>query len=236
MAGFFSRIFKVAQSEAHTAVSKFEDPIKMTEQGIRDLKSNLTDAMSSLAQVKASANRIKKDAEDEKRKAADYERKAMLLLKRAQAGEIEAGEADRLATEALGLKAEAANRAQSLGEQFSAQNNMAGELQSRVNTLKREIGRYENELVTLRARSKTATSMKKINQHLAGADSSSTVAMLERMRNKVEEEESLAEAYAQIGEDSASVDTQIDKALDAPSETAAADSLAELKRKMQLEA
>ena len=37
----FKRFFKVTQAEAHAVMDKFEDPIKMTEQGIRDLKNDL---------------------------------------------------------------------------------------------------------------------------------------------------------------------------------------------------
>jgi phage shock protein A len=106
MAGLFKRIFRVAQSEAHAAVDKLEDPVKMTEQGIRELKQNFAVSMQSLAQVKASAIRLKKDGEDQLRIAQEYERKAMLLLQRASKGEIDMAEAERLATEALNKKAE----------------------------------------------------------------------------------------------------------------------------------
>ena len=37
----FKRLFKLGQSEAHSAMDKLEDPIKMTEQGIRDMKKDL---------------------------------------------------------------------------------------------------------------------------------------------------------------------------------------------------
>ena len=67
---------------------------------------------------------------------------------------------------------------------------MADQLQTKVEELKRQIGKYENEVITLRARARTASSMRKINQQLAGADASGTVAMLEKMKNKVQEEES----------------------------------------------
>ena len=40
MAGLFTRILRLGKAEAHSAVDKFEDPIKMTEQGIRDLKKD----------------------------------------------------------------------------------------------------------------------------------------------------------------------------------------------------
>jgi phage shock protein A len=39
--GIFSRLFNVGKAEAHAAIDKLEDPIKMTEQGIRDLKKDL---------------------------------------------------------------------------------------------------------------------------------------------------------------------------------------------------
>ena len=35
MASIFQRIFKVTQSEAHASMDKLEDPIKMSEQGVR---------------------------------------------------------------------------------------------------------------------------------------------------------------------------------------------------------
>ena len=89
MVSVFQRIFKIGQAEAHSFVDKLEDPIRMTEQGIRDLKKNLQEAMTSLAEVKATAIRLKKDADDQKKLAQDYERKAMLLLQKLQQGELQ---------------------------------------------------------------------------------------------------------------------------------------------------
>ncbi|MDZ7266564.1 MAG: PspA/IM30 family protein [candidate division KSB1 bacterium] len=236
MPSIFQRVFKIAQSEAHAAIDKLEDPIKLTEQGIRDLKNDLQAAMVSLAQVKALAIRMKKDAEEQQRLAADYERKAMLLLQRGQSGELEAAQADKLATEALTRKEEAAQRANSLLTDYQAQEKMAGQLQVKVDKLKQTITRYENELATLKARARTASSMRKINQQLANVDSSSTLHMLERMKNKVSEEEALAEAYGEVVTGGTSLDEQIDQALATPAAAKAADSLAELKKKMGLTA
>ncbi|KAA0221888.1 PspA/IM30 family protein [candidate division KSB1 bacterium] len=236
MPSVFQRIFKIAQSEAHSAVDKLEDPIKISEQGIRDLKNDLQASMTSLAQVKALAIRMKKDAEDQQRISNDYERKAMLLLQKGQGGELDAAQADKLATEALTKKEEAAQRATSLMTDHQAQQNMADQLQVKVERLKQTITRYENELVTLKARARTASSMRKINQQLANVDSSSTLQMLERMKDKVKEEETLAEAYGEVAAGSTSLDEQIDKALATPAAGKAADSLAELKKKMGITA
>ena len=65
--GIFNRIFKLGQSEAHSAIDKFEDPIKMTEQGIRDLKKDMTEAMQALAQVKSMTIRARREATDSKK-------------------------------------------------------------------------------------------------------------------------------------------------------------------------
>ncbi|MCH2365542.1 MAG: PspA/IM30 family protein [Planctomycetes bacterium] len=236
MASIFQRIFKVTQSEAHASMDKFEDPIKMSEQGVRDLKKSLQASMVSLAQVKSLAIRLQKETDDHKKRAADYERKAMLLLKRRQGGEMEGAEAERLATEALSKKEEALQRHTTVSGEQQAQQRMADQLQTKVEELKRQISKYENEVVTLRARARTASSMRKINQQLAGADASGTVAMLEKMKNKVQEEESLAEAYGQLSDVGGTIDEDIDKALALPSTAATSDSLAELKKKMGMSA
>jgi phage shock protein A len=236
MASIFQRIFKLTQSEAHASMDKFEDPIKMSEQGVRDLKTSLQASMVSLAQVKSLAIRLQKETDDHKKRAADYERKAMLLLKRMQGGEMEGAEAERLATEALSKKEEALQRHTTVSGEQQAQQRLADQLQTKVEELKRQISKYENEVVTLRARARTASSMRKINQQLAGADASGTVAMLEKMKNKVQEEESLAEAYGQLSDVGGTIDEDIDKALALPSTAATSDSLAELKKKMGMSA
>jgi len=236
MFSIFQRIFKVAQSEAHATMDKFEDPIKMSEQGVRDLKKSLQASMVSLAQVKSLAISLQKQADDQKKMAAGYERKAMLLLQRLKGGEMEQAEAERLATAALSKKDEALQQAATLSVDQQAQQQMADQLQTKVEELKRQIGKFENEVITLRARARTASSMRKINQQLAGADASGTVAMLEKMKNKVQEEESLAQAYGELSDVGGTIDEDIDKALALPSSTASSDSLAELKKKMGMQA
>ena len=57
---FFQRVFKNVQSQAHSVMDQLDDPIKLSEQGIRDLKKDLQGSMRSLAQVKAITIRLKK--------------------------------------------------------------------------------------------------------------------------------------------------------------------------------
>lgn len=232
--GIFQRIFRVGQAEVHAAIDKLEDPIRLTEQGIRDLKKDLSNAMTSLAEVKGQGIRLRKQASDSKKAAEDYERKAMALLQRAQKDQIDAAEADRLAGEALARKEENVNRAATLSENARKQEEMAAQLQTQVDKLKSSIAGYENDLVTLRARARTAAATKKINKQLAKVDSTGTLAMLERMKERVEEDESLSEAYGEVADASKSVDEEIDAALQ--EKNPGADKLAELKSKMGIQA
>ncbi|GIX47018.1 MAG: hypothetical protein KatS3mg131_1229 [Candidatus Tectimicrobiota bacterium] len=233
--GIFQRLFKIGQSEAHAVLDQLEDPIKMTEQGIRDLKRELQQAMAALAEVKGVAIRLQKEGEDAKRQAGEYERKAILLLQRFKEGQLEQAQAERLATEALAKKDSASERAARLLREAEQQQRLAAQLQEKVLQLKSTISRYENELITLRARARTAASTRKINQQLAKLDASSTLAMLERMRQKVEEDEALAQAYGEIADVDTSVDAEIQRALaGATSGPAPHDRLRELKAKLGL--
>ena len=232
--GIFQRVFRVGKAEVHSAIDKFEDPIRMTEQGIRDLKTDLNTAMTSLAEVKGQAIRLRKQAADSKKAAADYERKAMMLLQKAEKGELDAAEVDRLATEALNRKEEDLQRAATLKRDCELQEASAAQLQSQVDKLKSTIASHENDLITLRARAKTAAATKKINRQLSKVDSSGTIAMLERMKERVEEDESLAEAYGEMADSSKTVDQEIDAALKEKAGPGA-DKLAELKAKMGIQ-
>ena len=231
----FQRLFNVGKAEVHSAIDKFEDPIKMTEQGIRDLKQDLNGAMTSLAEVKGQAIRLRKQAEDNKKASADWERKAMILIQKAQSGDMDPEEADRLATEALNRKDEAERRLAQFEQDAQAQENMANQLQSQVDKLKSTIATHENELISLRARAKTAAATKKINKQLAKVDSSGTIAMLERMKERVEEDESLSQAYGEMACEAKSLDEEIDSALSTAS-SGSDQRLAALKAKMGMDA
>ena len=231
---FLKRLFSIGKAEAHSAIDKLEDPIKMTEQGIRDLKADLDKALHALAEIKALSIRARNDMETYGNKADDYEKKAMLLLKQAQAGDIDAAEADRLATEALTKKEENIKlKAQSKMDKEKFDGNIAT-MEANIKRLKSQISQYENELRTLKARVKVSTATKNINKQMANIDSSSTVGMLERMKEKVAQEEALAESYGDIANESRSLDEEIDKALEGSETRKASDDLAALKKKMGL--
>lgn len=229
----FKRLFRIGQAEAHSAINKMEDPIKMTEQGIRDLKNDLEKSIESLAQIKALAIRSRNELENHKLKAEDYQQKAMLILQKAKKGEIEASEADRLAKQALVKKEkniQEVNRTKLESDKLDAS---VTKLEKSVQEIKNNIQKWENELKTLKARVKVSKATKNLNQQMAELDSSSTVTMLEQMKDKVAQEEALADAYGDLANSTKTIDDELNDAV-VETNNNAEDDLAKLKKQLGL--
>jgi len=71
-----------------------------------------------------------------------------------------------------------------------------------------------------------------LNKQMAELDSTGTVAMLERMKDKVAQEEALAEAYGEIANANTPIESELNKAADT-SEAKAKLALEELKKKLK---
>lgn len=229
----FKRLFKIGQAETNSAIDNMEDPIKMTEQGIRDMKEDLDKSLEALAQVKALAIRAKNDQEEFQNKAEEYQNKAIIILKKGHSKEIDSAEADRLAREALIQKEAADKQVERAKEESAKFDTNVAQLQKTIQSIKGNISNWENELKTLKARVKVSNATKSLNKQMAEIDSTGTVSMLERMKEKVAQEEALAEAYGDIANASKSIDDEINKAADTSS-AKANDDLAKLKEKLGL--
>jgi len=230
----FKRLFKIGQAEAHNLVDKLEDPIKLTEQGIRDLKNDLNESLKALAEVKAMSIRAKKDSSDARNRAKSYESKAMMLLTKVEKGELDGADADRLATEALNKKQDSENESKSAEQNAASIDKNLVQLDVNVKKLRSKIGHYENELKTLKARAKVSQATTKLNKQMAQIDSNGTIAMLEKMKEKVNETEALSEAYADVANENRSLDDEIDDVLGTTSPSQGSDALAAMKAKMKL--
>ena len=106
-------------------------------------------------------------------------------------------------------------------------------MERKIRSLKSQIAKWENELKTLEARDKVSKATGKLNKQLANIDSSGTLAMLEKMKEKVEEQEALSDAYGELADESKTIDEEINAALSDTTLTSSA-ALDDLKREMGL--
>ncbi len=197
----FKRIFRIGQAEIHAAVEKMEDPIKMTEQGLRELRDDLAEATEAYAKVKALAIRTENEQADCAKESAAYAEKAVLIMQKAQNGDITLEKGEQLAREALSLRRKYATDAEELGKQATTHHQSSKEMLKNIEILKENLVKWEKELKTLRARVKVSKATQQVNKQLAQMDNNGTIAMLERMKEKVEDQEALAKAYGEIAQE-----------------------------------
>ncbi len=227
----FKRLFKIGEAEVNSVINDMEDPIKMTEQGIMDLKQDLTKNKEALAQVKALKIRSQNDYEELINQAQEYENKAVALLTKAKKGELSQEEADRLATDALVLKEQNTTKAKFAAKEKEELQKSVDQIENNIKKIQSTISKWENDLRTLKARVKVSKAKTSINKQMSELDSTGTVSMLERMKEKVAQQEALSDAYSEIVEDNITIDKEIDEALDS-SQQRAEDDLAALKKKL----
>jgi len=227
MFSFFKRLWRILVGNLHDVADKFEEPIKMTKQGIRELKGQLDESIKSFAEVKATAIRSKNAVKKAEAQSQDYKRKAMALLQRAQSGKMDAAEAERLAGIAMAQREQKLKLYKTELQNKNRYDKMVATMDAKIKRLKSEIAKWENELKTLEARQKAAKAGVKINQAMAGLDSSKTLEMLEKTRERVENQEALAEAYGDMADQSKSIDEEIDTALEGQEGTEALNALKE---------
>jgi phage shock protein A len=209
----FKRLFRIGQAEIHAAVDKMEDPVKMIEQGLRELREDLTEATESYAKVKALAIRTENDQIHCQQESRNYGEKAILIMQKAQSGQVDLVKAEALAREALSLRKKYYVESEELGHQVIALQQSSSEMLRNTEILKENMEKWEKELRTLRARVKVSKATEQVNKQLAQLDNNGTVAMLQRMKAKAEDQEALAKAYGEIARDKNSLKEELDSLL-----------------------
>ena len=223
------RLFKIGQAETNSAIDKLEDPIKMVEQGLRDMRENQDAAMRSLAEVKAMHIKRNRELNDAKQREEDLQNKSVLLLKKSQSGEIEAAEAENFVRENLRQKAQLSKDILLMKEDVATLEKQVASLEINVKNIKTGISQWENELNTLKARVKVSSATQKINKQMTNMDSNSVVSMLERMKDKVNQDEALAQAYGEMASASETHEDKMNKAIE---NISVEDELAQMKKQL----
>jgi phage shock protein A len=187
-------------------MESLEDPIKMTDQGIKDLESDLEKSIKALASVKASCITAKNDLEKARQDVTDYQNKAMTFVQAAEQGKLSQAEADKLATQCLEKKSQRSRDLPQLEANYNRLQGQVTKFEDTIKTLKNQIDKWKNEAKMLKARAKVSEATANVNKQLAGIDSTDTIAMLEKMKEKVNEQEALADSYLEIAAASGSAD------------------------------
>jgi len=198
----FKRLRDLTMSNLYALIEKAEDPIKMTDQYLRDMQEDLEEAEKAVAAQIALEKKFK----------ALYEEQLELAKKRDEQAHVAAKAKNvELARRALEEKKAAEQKAAEYKEAYEKNKASAEALREKLDEMKKQITELKNRRETLVARVNAAKAQKSINQAMSGFDSSSAMAGLKRMEEKAMQLEAEAEASGELYKKESSLDEEIAK-------------------------
>lgn len=220
--GLFSRLAQLIKSNLNDVISNAEDPEKMLNQVVLDMQTQLNEPKKQVASSIADEKRLQKQYEQELANAAEWERRAMMAVR--------AGD-DTLAKEALTRKKEHDALAATFQDQWQKQKAAVDQLKRALRMLNDKIEEAKRKKNVLIARKKRAEAQKSIQETMSGLKDQSAFATFDRMEAKIVQQESEAEAGAELDEGFTG-DVLASKFKDLERGAGAEDDLLSLKQKM----
>lgn len=181
----FKRLRDLTMSNINALIDKAEDPIKLTDQYIRDMQEDLADAEKAVAAQIALEKKFKRL----------YEEQQQLVEKRMQQAHM-AAQAQNvdLARRALEEKKAAEEKMNEYLASFEQNKALADNLRAKLEEMRKELTELKNKRETLVARYNAAKAQTEINKAMSGFGSDSAAAGLKRMEEKMLQMEAQAEA------------------------------------------
>jgi phage shock protein A len=181
----FKRLRDLTLSNINALIDKAEDPIKLTDQYIRDMQADLEDAEKAVAQQIALEKKFKRLYEEQKELVEKRTQQAHIA---AQAQNVE------LARRALEEKKAAEIKMNEYKAGYEQNKLLADNLRAKLEEMRKQLTEMKNKRETLVARYNAAKAQTEINKALSGFSSDSATAGLKRMEEKLLQMEAQAEA------------------------------------------
>ncbi|WP_160031886.1 PspA/IM30 family protein [Paenibacillus sp. An7] len=197
----FKRFRDLTMSNINSLIDKAEDPIKMTDQYIRDMQKDLEDA------EKAVAAQI---AIEKKFKALYEEQEALVKKREEQAHTAAKAQNIDLARRALEEKKNAEAKLTEYKASFEQNKASADNLRSKLEQMRKQLTEMKNKRETLVARYNAAKAQTEINKAMSGFGSDTAASGMKRMEEKMLQAEAHAEASNEMNSKEKSLDEEFE--------------------------
>jgi phage shock protein A len=206
----FKRFRDLTMSNINSLIDKAEDPIKMTDQYIRDMHEDLEDAEKAVAAQIAIEKKFKQLYEEQE---ALVNKRTLQAQTAAQAQNID------LARRALEEKNAAEIKMNEYKVNFDQNKASADNLRGKLDEMRKQLTLMKNKRETLVARYSAAKAQTEINKAMTGFSTDSAASGLKRMEDKMLNMEARAEASNELASSDKSLDDEFanltkDKAVD----------------------
>lgn len=222
MAGVFSRVSNILRGKTHSVLDRMENPEDQIKLFVEDTSKQLAALQKAVAMALVDEKRLKLQLDEFNSSADSWEKKAMLALEKSD---------ENLAKQALLKKEGYISQAKTTKADWEAQRTATAKLKDSLGTAKKQIDDAKRKYNLLVAQYKTAQAKKKVADKMGASDSSSPLAAMEALNEKVMAMESEAEAAVDLmgGPESDDLDA---KFAEMEKEKTGDEALAELKAKM----
>jgi len=170
-------------------VERAENPEKMLKQVILDMQNQFIQVKTQVAIAIADLHLLEKKQKENQDKEKEWMRKAELAVEKKD---------DALARAALERAMSFKQMAVSFDEQIADQKTQVELLRDALNKLEQKIAEAENKAELLIAQHRRSRAVGKASDASAKAGDKSSVAAFDRMKNKVQREEAISQAKAEI--------------------------------------
>lgn len=197
----FKRLRDLTASNIYALIEKAEDPVKMTDQYLRDMQEDLSEAERGVAAQIALEKKFKTLYEEQKALVAKREEQAHLA--------VENGDTD-LARRVIEDKQNAEQKMNEYKERYEQNQAAAENLRQKLEEMRKQVAELKDRRETLVARVNAAEAQKKINDTMSGFDSNTAMAGLKRMEEKTLQMEAEAEASGEVYKKEKSIDEEFE--------------------------
>ncbi|AZN42138.1 PspA/IM30 family protein [Paenibacillus albus] len=197
----FKRLRDLTLSNVYSLIEKAEDPVKLTDQYIRDMQEDLEDAEKAVASQIAIEKKFKQL----------YEEQDALVTKREEQAHTAASLQNiELARRALEEKRAAEQKRNEYKASFDQNKAAADNLRAKLTEMRGQLTEMKNKRETLVARYQAAKAQADINKSMAGFSSDTAMAGLKRMEEKMLHAEAMAEASNEMNSKAKSLDDEFE--------------------------
>lgn len=198
----FKRLRDLTLSNVYAMIEKAEDPVKLTDQYLRDMQDDLEEAEKAVAAQIALEKKFKQLYEEQEALVKKRDEQAHMA---AQAKNLD------LARRALEEKKAAEQKMNEYKASYEQNKLVADSLREKLGDMRKQVTELKNKRETLVARANAAKAQRNINKTMAGFGSDSSMNGLKRMEDKVLQMEAEAEASGEVYKKEKSLDEEFAK-------------------------
>jgi phage shock protein A len=190
--GLLERVSALVRANLNDLIDRAEDPQKMLKQVMLDMQNQMIQVKTQVAIAIADEQLLRKKQKENEEKHAEWMRKAELAVDKKQ---------EDLARSALERALGFRKLGQDFGEEIDHQKAQVDHLRSAMRKLEQKLAEANAKSELLLAKHRRGRALTKASQARMAAHDESKIGTFDRMKHKVQREEAMGQAMAEMADD-----------------------------------